>query len=118
VWAGVTAVQLVDVLHVTLLARTPPNLNFVCPATMSKPAPVMVTTVPPAVGPDVGEIDASEGMWLKRTNPVPATPSTVTLTVTAPAPEGDVPVQLVLLEQLTPEAGLAPNLKVVDPDVV
>ena len=43
----------------TLVARSGPNLTVVDPGT--NPLPLTVTTVPPAAGPEVGEIDVSVG---------------------------------------------------------
>ena len=45
----------------TPVAAEPPKLNAVAPGVVSKPAPVKVTVVPPACGPDVGEIDVKLG---------------------------------------------------------
>ena len=51
---------MIDVLltTVTLVAAVPPRVT-VAPA--RKPVPVMVTAVPPAVVPDVGEIELTVG---------------------------------------------------------
>jgi len=51
-WAGVLAVMLVVLTTVTPVAAVPPNVT-VAPET--NPVPVMVTAVPPAVVPEVGE---------------------------------------------------------------
>lgn len=51
--AGVVAVIEVPLTTVTPVAEVPPTLT---PAPERKPAPVMVTDVPPAVVPEAGEI--------------------------------------------------------------
>ena len=56
--AGVRAVTLVELTHVTALAATPPT-RTVAPDT--KFVPVRVIVVPPAGGPEVGETDVSVG---------------------------------------------------------
>ena len=50
-WAGVVALTCVALTTVTALAAPPPKLTV---AGATKPAPVMVTRVPPAVAPLVG----------------------------------------------------------------
>lgn len=45
-------------LTVKLVAAVAPNVTAVTPV---KPVPVIVTTVPPAVGPEVGEIEPTVG---------------------------------------------------------
>ena len=57
--AGDTAVIEVVELTVTLVADTPPNVTV---APLMKLVPVMITDVPPAVGPDVGLIDVTAGV--------------------------------------------------------
>jgi hypothetical protein len=56
--AGVTAVIEVAETMVTLVAAAPPIVTAVAPV---KPVPVMVTDVPPAVGPEFGEIAVTVG---------------------------------------------------------
>lgn len=56
--AGTTALIEVDETTTTELAFAPPKLTAVAP---SKFSPVIVIAVPPAVGPDVGEIDVTAG---------------------------------------------------------
>ena len=56
--AAVVAVIVVVFTTLTPLAAVPPRLT-VAPA--RKPVPVIVTAVPPAVVPDVGEIDVTVG---------------------------------------------------------
>jgi len=53
-WAGVVAVMLVALTTVTPVAAVPPKVT-VAPET--NPVPEIVTGVPPAAGPDAGEID-------------------------------------------------------------
>ena len=56
--AGEVAVIDVAELTVKLVALVAPNFTAVAPV---KLVPAMVTDVPPAVGPDVGEIDVTVG---------------------------------------------------------
>ena len=55
---GVTAVIEVSETTVTELAAVPPIVTAVAPV---KPVPVMVTLVPPALGPALGEIAVTVG---------------------------------------------------------
>ena len=57
-WAGETAVISVEETTVKLVAATAPKSTLVAPV---KPVPVMVTVVPPAGGPDVGEMEVMAG---------------------------------------------------------
>ena len=57
-WAGETPVILVDETTVKLVAATAPKRTWVAPV---KPVPVMVTVVPPAGGPEVGEMAVMAG---------------------------------------------------------
>jgi hypothetical protein len=50
---GETALISVELATVTAAELTPPNATL---APVWKPVPVIVTTVPPVAGPDVGEI--------------------------------------------------------------
>jgi hypothetical protein len=52
--AGAVAVQLVDFEHVTLPAGLEPNMTTVPPGLVAKFVPVMVTLLPPILGPEVG----------------------------------------------------------------
>ena len=56
--AGVTAVMVVELTTTTLVAAVPPMVTAVAPVRL---VPVMVTDVPPAVGPLVGAIEATVG---------------------------------------------------------
>ena len=58
-WAGETAVISVDETTVKLVAATVPKTTLVAPV---KLVPVMVTVVPPAVGPEVGEMAVTVGV--------------------------------------------------------
>jgi hypothetical protein len=113
--AGDVARHWVLLEHETLVAALGPKLTVVDPET--NPLPLSVTTVPPAAGPEVGEIDVSDGaagVYEKVADPIAGTPPTETVTVTLPAPAGDVAWHCVLLEQLTLVPALEPKLTVVD----
>jgi len=56
----VVAVIVVLFTTVTLLAAALPNVTV---APLAKLAPVMVTEVPPAAAPEVGEMLATVGVW-------------------------------------------------------
>ena len=58
-WAGVVAVIEVALTTAKPVAATPPTVTDVAPV---KFVPVMVTAVPPAVGPLAGEIDVTLGV--------------------------------------------------------
>ena len=61
-WAEIVAVRLVELVTLTLVAATPPMVTAVFPAT--KLVPVMVTDVPPEMGPAPGAIEAiAGGSW-------------------------------------------------------
>jgi len=113
---GTTAVQVVVLEQLTPVASALPKRNCVLPAAVSNPAPVMLTVVP--AGPVFGEIDVSDGTYVKTADPAAGAPSTVAVTVTEPAPAGEVPVHVVLLEQLIPAAAVPPKLNVVVPGAV
>ena len=57
-WAGAVAVIWVLLLTVKPLAAVPPKVTAVAP---EKLVPVMVTVVPPLVGPLVGEMEVTVG---------------------------------------------------------
>ena len=57
--AGLVAVIEVALLTVYEVAEVPPNLTAVAPV---KPVPVIATDVPPAVGPDVGDLPVTVGI--------------------------------------------------------
>jgi len=56
---GATAVIWVEETTLKLVAASVPNATFVAPV---NPVPVIVTVVPPVVGPDVGEIFVITGL--------------------------------------------------------
>ena len=56
--AGEVAVINVAEFTVTAVAATEPNITV---APVAKPVPVMVTDVPPVVGPDIGDIEVTDG---------------------------------------------------------
>ena len=56
-WAGAVTVICVEVL-VTIVAALPPKET---PVAAARPVPVMVTVLPPAVVPDVGDRVVSTG---------------------------------------------------------
>src|SRR5512135_2629830 len=60
--AGLVAVQLVVEAHETPVAAVAPNCTVVAPGVVSKPVPVMVTTVPPTAKPLVGSIAVTIGV--------------------------------------------------------
>jgi hypothetical protein len=57
-WAGDTAVISVPEITVNVVAGTAPNVTFDAPA---NPEPVIVTSVPPVVGPEPGVTLATTG---------------------------------------------------------
>jgi hypothetical protein len=59
-WGGVVAVIWVDEFTVKLVAGVPPKVTAVAPVNA---VPMIVTAVPPLVGPMVGWIDAIAGTW-------------------------------------------------------
>lgn len=88
---GNVAVQTVVLMHFTLVAGLSPkvsNVKVVPPGLMLKLAPVMVTVVPPAVGPLDGEmlLMAGKSAYVKTSKEVRALlrPSTVTMRSTGP----------------------------------
>jgi hypothetical protein len=110
--AGVVAVIWVPLTTTTLVAAVPLNVT-VAPA--AKFVPVIVTTVPPAVGPLFGDTPLTMGRT-EYVNPavrLPLCPLTVTVTVTPPPlPAGVVAVMVVLLNTTTLLAADPPNVTV------
>ena len=103
--------MLVALLTVTPVAAAEPNAT-VAPA--RKLVPVMVTAVPPAVGPAEGETLVMEGgeavEKVKPPGSVADCPPELTVTVTAPAESaGVVAEMLVALLTVTPVAAAEPN---------
>ena len=110
--AGAVAVIEVLLTTTTLVAAVPPNVTV---APVAKFVPVIVTAVPPAVGPLFGDTLLTVGITA-YVNPLvrlPLCPLTVTVTVTAPAlPAGAVAVISVGLTTTTLVAAVAPNVTV------
>jgi hypothetical protein len=110
--AGLVAVMVVLFTTTTLVAAALPNVTV---APLAKFVPVMVTAVPPATTPLLGETLATVGLTT-YVNPfarLPLCPLSVTVTVTAPAdPAGVVAVMVVLLTTTTLVAAALPNVTV------
>jgi hypothetical protein len=110
--AGAVAVIDVPLTTTTLVAAVLPNVTV---APLAKFVPVMVTAVPPVVGPLFGLRLATVG-WPIYVNPLarlPLWPFSVTVTVTPPAePAGVVAVIEVLLTTTTLVAAVLPNVTV------
>src|ERR1700744_2733489 len=113
--AGVVAVMEVALVTVTDVAAVPPNVTAVAPV---KFVPVMVTVVPPAIGPLAGLADVTVGTpaYVYTPVPVPLPPGVVTTTSTAPAAcAGVVAVMEVALLTVTDVAAVPPNVTAVAP---
>jgi len=114
--AGEVAVIEVAELTVKLVALVAPNFTAVAPV---KPVPVTVTDVPPAAGPDVGEIEVTVGAatWVNWSaadvGDVPL--GLVTVTSTVPVPAGEVAVIEVAELTVKLVALIAPNFTAVAP---
>jgi hypothetical protein len=111
--AGVVAVMVVLFTTTRLVAAALPNVTV---APVAKFVPVMVTAVPPATTPLLGETLVTVGLttYVKPFARLPlCEPTLVTVTVTAPAvPAGVVAVILVLLTTTTLVAAALPNVTV------
>ena len=114
--AGDVAVIDVAEFTVTPVAAVPPKLTV---APVRKFVPVIVTDVPPPVGPDVGTIDVTAGataLYVNWSAPEVADvpPDVVTVTSTVPVVNfaGEVAVTVVELTTLTPVAAVPPKLTV------
>jgi hypothetical protein len=111
--AGVVAVMVVLFTTLTLLAAAPPNFTV---APLAKFVPVIVTTVPPAVGPPFGLTLVTLGgaMYVNAFAKPPLwPPGFPTVTITAPAlPAGVVAVIWVPLTTTTLVAAAGPNVTV------
>jgi hypothetical protein len=115
--AGEVAVTLVSFTTVNEVAAVLPKLTAVAPVS---PLPAMVTTVPPASGPAMGEISLTTGatVYVKWSAELVAElpPGVVTVTSTVPAsPAGEVAVMLVSLTTVPPVAAALPKLTAVAP---
>lgn len=111
--AGVVAVMLVLLTTTTFVAAVPPNVTV---APVAKLVPEIVTAVPPAVDPLLGDTLVTVGVpiYVKPLVRLPfKPPGFVTTTVTAPtAWAGVVAVMLVLLTTTTFVAAVPPNVTV------
>jgi hypothetical protein len=113
--AGAVAVILLELLMVKVLAAVPPKLTAVAPV---NPVPLIVTLVPPAVGPEAGLTLVTEGTYLKTSLEFVALvppPGIVTVTSTAPVPAGEVAVIDVALLTVKLLAAVPPKLTAVAP---
>ncbi len=112
--AGVVAVIEVALLTVNEVAGVVPKVTAVAPV---NPVPVMVTEVPPAVVPDVGETlvnDGAEAVYVYV--PVAVPPGVVITMLAAPAvPAGVVAVIDVLLTTVNEVAAVPPKVTEVAP---
>jgi hypothetical protein len=111
--AGVVAVIVVLLTTVTFVAAIEPNVTV---APEAKLVPVIVTAVPPVVGPPFGLTLVTVG-GATKVKPVARLPlrppEFVTVTVTAPAgPAGVVAVIVVLFTTVTFVAAVEPNVTV------
>ena len=112
--------QVVLLLHETLVAAVPPNLKLVSPMVL-KLVPVIVRTVPPPIDPEIIErlFRVGRARYVKPPVRVDEILLTVTTTSTAPAvPAGVVAVQVVTLLQVTLVAPAPPKVKLVPPVVL
>jgi len=110
--AGVVAVIVVLFTTVTPVACALPNFTA---APEAKFVPVIVTPVPPAVGPLFGLTVVTVGgaMYVNPLAKLPLCPLMVTVTVIAPAlPGGVVAVIVVLFTKVTPVACALPKVTV------
>jgi hypothetical protein len=114
VCAGVVAVIVVLLVAVIPVALAPPKVTAVAPV---KPLPVIVTDVPPPVGPLLGLMLVTVGVarYVYPPAKLPLCVSgfvTTTLTAVPADPAGATAVRLVALLKVTPVAAVAPNLTV------
>lgn len=111
--AGVVAVICVALTTTTLVAAAAPKVTV---APVVKFVPVIVTGVPPVVGPLFGETALTVGTspYVNPFAKLPLwPPASVTVTVTGPAvPAGVVAVIRVVLATTTPVAAAVPNVTV------
>ena len=114
--AGEVAVIWVAELTVNPVAAVAPNVTAVAP---ENPVPVMVTVVPPARGPALGEIEVTTGAATKvnwsAADVADPPPGVVTLTSTVPVPACDVAVIDVAEFNVKLAAAVAPNVTAVTP---
>lgn len=113
--AGVTQVMVVGPTSTTLVAATPPIVTDVAP---EKSVPVMVTAVPPAVGPLLGAIPLITGAGTTKVKPlvkVAVWLETVTATVLAPAAPAGVMHEIDVGPSTVTLVALAPPIVTVAP---
>ena len=82
-------------------------------ASLVKLVPLICTAVPPAMGPAFGSTELTMGVEYEKMSPAVAglaTPPTVTVTGTAPAPAGDVVVICVGETTVTNGAAVVPKV--------
>jgi hypothetical protein len=106
--AGEVAVSFVADVYVTVPAAEEPKLTVDAGV---NPVPVIVTTVPPVMGPLVGTIPVTAGTYanLSFTDTALVPLGVMTVTSTTPAPGGDLTV-IVVLEDTTREVpAVVPN---------
>jgi hypothetical protein len=111
---GVVAVTWVALTTLTPVAAVPPTVT-VAPA--AKFVPVIVMTVPPDAGPDVGLTAPTVGgttyvNWSAALGALDWTPTVTTTSATPAACAGVVAVSCVALTTLTPVAGVPPTVTV------
>ena len=113
--AGVVTVICVGV-SVEIDADVPPNVTVVAPPRFD---PLMVTMVPPAVGPAAGDTPAMPGgakkVYWSAALVALVPPTVVTLTSTVPAPAGETALIDVALFTVNEVAGVAPNVTAIAP---
>ena len=112
--AGDVAVTVLSEITVKLVAAVvPKNTSRV----LIKPAPVMVTIVPPAVGPDVGAMELMTGAgWKLKLSELFVPPGDVILIGTAPTTWAGVTASTsVSLTTVKLAAGVVPNFTLVVP---
>jgi hypothetical protein len=115
--AGAVAAQEVDVVHVTAVAGTPPKVTVLPVVPVTKPVPVMVTTVPATSGPAVGLNAVTAGdpkVYLSAALVAEVSPDAVTVISTVPATSaGEVNTHVVVDEHDAEVAATVPNMAVV-----
>jgi hypothetical protein len=100
----------------TTFTRVPGAVSKVTVAPATKPLPLMVTTLPPAVGPDAGVTDVTTGGGSYRKAPARVLGGfarLVTVTLTAPVPLGVMQEALPWSMTDTDAAGVEPKVAVI-----
>jgi hypothetical protein len=106
----------VSLIHVYDAASVLPNFTAV--RSPEKPVPVIVTVVPPATGPEVGEIPVTSGaaiyVYRSAADVADVPPAVVTVTSTLPGiPEGGTAIISVSLIHVYDAASVLPNFTAV-----